>query len=71
MVFSLPTLELHRSGVTLSRVAEALGYSTAYVSLQLTGRRNLDPALLAVIRALADAETADRVHALVPRVGGK
>jgi len=71
MVFSLPTLELHRSGVTLSRVAEALGYSTAYVSLQLTGRRTPHPALFPVIRALADAETADRVQALVPLTGGE
>ena len=71
MVFSLPTLELHRSGVTLSRVAEALGYSTAYVSLQLTGHRTPHPALFPVIRALTDVETADRVRALVPSTGGE
>ena len=67
--FSLSALELNRAGVTLTQVAEALGYTIQYVSLQLNGQRTLDPALPPVVRALTDSDIADRVLSLIPSGG--
>ncbi len=67
--FSLAALELNRAGVTLTEIASALGKSTQLISLQLKGERRLDPSLPAVVRAIADQDTADRVLAAIPPRG--
>jgi hypothetical protein len=64
--FSLAVLELNRFGVTCTAIAKALGWSRQYVSLQLQGKRRLDPAMGSVIAALTNRETAAEILALVP-----
>lgn len=58
MGFSLLALELHRAGTTVTAVAQALGVSPQFVSMQLNGRRRPHPDLIETIRALADPDTA-------------
>ena len=61
--------ELHRRGVTVSCIASALQCSVQHVSMQLRGARRLDPALLAVVRALTDDDTVSRVISAIPAGG--
>ncbi len=65
------SLILAREGITLSRIAEALGISTSAVSMQLAGLRRLHPALVPVLRAIADPEVASEVAAAWRHRGGQ
>ena len=64
--FSEATFELHRAGVTLNQVAQALDVTPQFVSLVLRGERNLSPNFAPVLRALAGPDVADRVMATIP-----
>lgn len=61
--FSLPALALNREGVHVGDVARALNLTPSAVSMQLARHRRPHPALVAVVRALAGAETAAEISA--------
>ena len=64
---SAASLVLARCGVRVRDVAQALELSDSAVSLQLAGRRQIHPSLIAVVRALAGPEAAHEVERLLNR----
>ena len=64
--FSPAALILAQAGVTQREVADALGVSSAAVSLYLRGDRAGPPALVPVIRALAGSDAAEQIARLLP-----
>ena len=63
--FSPAALALARVGVPHQLLADGIGQTRQAVSMQLAGQRRPHPALIPVIRALAGAEVAEEIAALI------
>jgi transcriptional regulator with XRE-family HTH domain len=61
--FSNGALILAQHGIRQQTIADALGVTKQFISLQLAGERSLSPSLVPVVRALAGDDAAAELEA--------